>query len=39
MSPTDKGIVLEEKGGCSLCTSFTHNRDKCYQKKPAYGRH
>ena len=36
MSPKDKAAALEEQGRCSLCTSFTHRRDKCYQKKRRY---
>ena len=25
--------MLDKESGCSLCTSYTHKRSKCYQKK------
>ena len=33
MGPEDKAVVLEEQGGCSMCTSYTRKRNKCYQTK------
>ena len=33
LSPKHKGIILEEQNGCLLCTSYTHNRIRCYQRR------
>ena len=33
LSPKHKGIILEEHNGCLLCTSYTYNRIRCYQRR------
>jgi hypothetical protein len=39
MTPQARGNALEEQGGCSLCTSYAHPKNKCFQtdkRKPNY---
>ena len=33
LSPNAKAAILEDQSGCFICNSFTHNTDRCHQRR------